>query len=219
MSVLEKYAGKTKLSFNGGNAYVLPYADLITEVPTHSSGYDLFNEDVPFYQAVLHGWISYTTESIPQSGNPEVTFLTGVETGSELLYVGIYEDASALFDTEFDHLYGSSYKLWMTQALGYYKSYMPLLEKVKDQVITQHGKLEDGVYLTGYADGTQVVVNYNDADVTVNGVTIPAGGFKWDTDKWSLEQPESTPDVTPDDGTAVVPGETTVTDDGEGDEL
>lgn len=221
-NVLKQYVGKTKMSFSGGNAYVLPYADLITEVPTHSSGYDLFNEDVPFYQAVLHGWISYTTESIPQSGNPEVTYLAGVETGSELLYVGIYEDSSALFDTDYDYLYGSSYKLWMTQALGYYKEYMPLLEKVHDQEITQHGKLDDMVYLTGYANGVQVVVNYNDYDVEIDGVTVKAGSFVYDTDRWSLEQPEPdvTPDVTPDDGNiTVIPDESVVIDDGEGDEL
>ena len=223
-ATLKPYAEKTKLSFDGGNAYVLPYASLITDVPVHSSGYDVFNEDVPFYQAVLHGWIPYTTESIPQAGNPEVTYLAGVETGSELLYLGIYEEASVLFDTEFDHLYGSTYTLWIDRAVAHYKAYMPVLEQIHDQVITEHGKLDDGVYLTGYANGVQIVVNYNDKDVTIDGKTIPAGGFLTGTNTWSLVQPEPeqdpVPEIDPDvDDSTVLEGETTVTDDEEEGEL
>lgn len=202
-ATLKPYADKMALSFEGGNAYVLPYASLITNVPIHSSGYDVFDEDVPFYQAVLHGWIPYTTESIPQAGNPEATYLAGVETGSELLYLGIYEQASALFDTEFDHFYGSTYTLWINQAVAQYKAYMPLLEQIHDQEITEHGKLDDGVYLTGYANGVQVVVNYNAEDVTVDGKTIPAGGFLTGTNTWSLVQPEPEPE----------PGDDAVTED------
>lgn len=216
-ATLKPYAEKMDLSFEGGNAYVLPYASLITDVPVHSSGYDVFDEDVPFYQAVLHGWIPYTTESIPQAGNPETTYLAGVETGSELLYLGIYEQASALFDTDFDHLYGSTYTLWMDQAVAHYKAYMPVLEKVHDQVITEHGKLDDGVYLTGYANGTQVVVNYNAKDVTIDGKTIPAGGFLTGNNTWSLVQPAPEVDFDAEGETdgSVIDDETIVTDDEE----
>ena len=207
-AALKPYAEKMELSFDGGNAYVLPYASLITNVPISSSNYDVFDEDVPFYQAVLHGWVPYTTESIPQAGNPEVTYLAGVETGSELLYLGIYERASALFDTEYDHLYGSTYTLWINQAVEQYKAYMPVLEQIHDQEITQHGELAGGVYLTGYANGVQVVVNYNSTDVTIDGETIPAGGFLTGNNTWSLAQPKPEPDpaedgADADDGTAV----------------
>ncbi len=218
--VLKSYAKTTKLSFDGGNAYVLPYASLITNVPIHSSGYDVFDSDVPFYQAVLHGWVPYTTESIPQAGNPEVTYLAGVETGSELLYLGIYEEADALFDTEYDHLYGSHYKLWMNNAIAQYKEYMPLLEKIHDQEITEHEELRSGilsVYVTGYANGVEVVVNYNDKDVTVGKVTVPAGGFVWGTDldlEAGPEEPAPTPEADPDLGGEETPDEGTTEEDG-----
>ena len=222
-AALKPHAEKTKLSFDGGNAYVLPYASLITNVPIHSSGYDVFDQDVPFYQAVLHGWIPYTTESIPQAGNPEVTYLAGVETGSELLYLGIYEKASVLFDTEFDHLYGSTYTLWMERAIAHYKAYMPVLEKIHDQVMTEHGKVDTDVYLTGYANGVQVVVNYGDKDyIMADGQTVPAGSFITGTNAWSLVQqeapeelPEELPEEIPGENDTVIEDETIVTDDEE----
>ena len=38
-----------------GNAYALPYADAIVNLPTSSSGYSLVNASIPFYQMVIHG--------------------------------------------------------------------------------------------------------------------------------------------------------------------
>ena len=166
-----------RMTFDGGNAYVLPYADLITNVPTNSSGYDIFSQDVPFYQAVLHGYVPYTTESIPQSADPALTYLAAVESGSELLYIGFHEESAVLFDTSYTNLYGSTWTLWKDEAAQYYKEYMPLLTKVHDQTITEHRQVEDGVFVTGYANGVSIAVNYTDADVTVEGNTVPAKGI------------------------------------------
>ena len=165
------------MSFDGGNAYVLPYASLITNVPTHSSGYDIFCEDVPFYQAVLHGYIPYTTESLPQTADPQAAYLAAVETGTELAYIGIHEQASELFDSDYNYLYGSTYTLWMEKAVAQYKEYMPLLNKIYDQTIVDHQKIAENVYMTEYANGVQVIVNYNSEAVTVEGTEIAAHSF------------------------------------------
>ena len=165
------------MSFDGGNAYVLPYASLITNVPTHSSGYDIFCEDVPFYQAVLHGYIPYTTESLPQTADPRAAYLAAVETGTELAYIGIHEQASELFDSDYNHLYGSTYTLWMEKAAAQYKEYMPLLNKIYDQTIVDHQKIAENVYMTEYANGVQVIVNYNGEAVTVEGTELAAYSF------------------------------------------
>lgn len=177
-----KEAG-VSMSFDGGNAYVLPYASLITNVPTHSSGYDIFAEDVPFYQAVLHGYIPYTTESLPQTADPEAAYLAAVETGTELAYIGIHEQASELFDTEYNYLYGSTYTLWIEKAAAQYKEYMPVLQKIHDKVIVDHRAIAEDVYMTEYEGGIQVIVNYNDEAVTVQGQEIPAKSFT-DEIKW-----------------------------------
>lgn len=177
-AVLKKYkeAG-VKLSFKGGNAYVLPYADLITDVPMNSSNYDIFEKDVPFYQAVLHGYVPYTTKSLPQTADSAVAYLSAVETGSELNYIGIHEDASELFDTEYNHLYGTTWTLWKDVAAEQYAEYMPILKEIYDQPIVQHEEIADDVFLTGYANGVQVAVNYTEKDVTVQDQVIPARGF------------------------------------------
>ena len=186
-AMLKKYEeADVKMSFDGGNAYVLPYASIITNVPMNSSGYDIFMKDVPFYQSVIHGYVPYTTRSLPQTADPEMAYLAAVETGTELAYIGIHEQASLLFDTEYNYLYGSTYTLWMDKAAQQYKEYMPVLEKIATKVIVDHRELADNVFMTEYEGGTQVIVNYNDKAVTVQGTEIKAKSFT-DAIQWTEE--------------------------------
>ena len=48
----------------GGNAYALPYADQIVNVPMESSHFNIVDETVPFYQMVIHGSIDYAGSPI-----------------------------------------------------------------------------------------------------------------------------------------------------------
>ncbi len=178
-TVLKKYtdAGIT-VAVSGGNAFTLPYVSLVTDVPVCSSGYDMFDKDVPFYQAVLHGYVPYTTKPIAQTADPMVTYLAAVEYGSELMYYGMHEDASELFDGEYTRFYGSTWTLWKDKAVAQNKAYQPLQQKVAGLEIVEHGELAENVYYTTYADGTVVAVNYNKTDVTLeNGKTVGALNF------------------------------------------
>ena len=126
---------------------------------------------------MLHGYVPYTTASL---GNvPDVTkaYLAAVETGSELMYTGTYEDTILLKDTQYNTFYNSAYSLWAKSASDRYSRYAPLLKKVYDKTIVRHEEVLDDVYLTTYEDSTQVIVNYNEEAVTINGQTVSALGF------------------------------------------
>lgn len=166
------------VSVTGGNAFTLPYVSLVTNVPVCSSGYDVFDKDVPFYQTVLHGYVPYTTKPIAQTADPTLTYLAAVENGSELLYYGMYRDASELFDTDYNYYYGSTWTLWKDKAIEQQKAYEPLQNKVYDQVIVDHSEPMNNVFVTTYANGVVVAVNYNETEVVLeNGKTVPARGF------------------------------------------
>lgn len=160
--VLQSYreSGLTQ-AFEGANAYVLPYAEHIYEAPVYSSGYDIFAQDVPFYQMVLHGYVGMTVPEMVQSVEPEITFLKAAETGSELLYACINRSADILTGTRFASLYGSTYSLWSDSAAEQYRRLYGLLERVYDKTITGHEKLAENVYKTTYENGVHVVVNYS----------------------------------------------------------
>ena len=101
---------------DGANAYVLPYASQITNVPVYSSGFNLTDYDIPFYQMVIHGYVPYSTKPINASSNTGETFMLALASGSGMHYDMVYEDAAELKDTDYDELYYSNYEGWLDMA-------------------------------------------------------------------------------------------------------
>lgn len=173
-----KTATGYRLAVSGGNADAAIRADKVWAAPVTSSGYDFFDEDIPFYQIVFHGYTALTTPAVNQIVNDRLLFLNAVETGSELLFSGIYEDAAFLGETAYSALYSTTFELWKDEAVAYDKEYRPLLERIGRQAITQHERLADDVYRTTYEDGTSVYVNYSEKQQKVDNVTIGGMDFE-----------------------------------------
>ncbi len=167
----------TSLALSNANAYAIPYAERIYDAPTLCSGYDMFDYEIPFYQLVTHGYVSSTVMPMALSSDRRVNLLKAVESGSELLYGGMYADASQVTGTRFDYLYGTNYQLWIDDAVDAYQRYMPLLDKVYDKAIIRHKELLPDLIMTEFEGGICVIINYNKTEVTFDGRHIDAEGY------------------------------------------
>ena len=153
---------------NTANAYALPYVDRISNVPLQSSGYDVFDADIPFYQIVLHGVKSYSCPAINGSADGGTLLLTAIAAGSNLRYDMIGEETSILKDTELDHLYYAYYADWTEQAAQEYAFASEILSGVSGALIT--GYEQDGTTITTtYENGTEIVVDLEKESVSVDG--------------------------------------------------
>jgi len=150
-------------------AYAFPYADKISDVPLHSSGFDVFDEEIPFYQLVMHGVLPYSSTAINASADSTESFLTAIATGCNPAYDMIYAEASDLKDTLLDKYYYSNYAFWTDTAAQEYKLAKEILSGVSDKVITDYTR-ENDISVTTYEDGTQVTVNYAEKTITANGI-------------------------------------------------
>lgn len=179
MNEISYLLNKSGLTVSGeeANAYTFPYFTKIYSSPTYSSGYRVFDEEVPFYQIVLHGYVDMTNELQYTSNDQNVNYLRAVESGIQLYYQGISNDTSSIVDTDYDYLYGTSFDTWKKEAIEKYNEYQPLLNKIYDMTITEHNKLQPDVYETVYENGVSVIVNYNSYSVSVDGIEISAYGF------------------------------------------
>lgn len=149
-------------------AYAFPYTDRISDVPLQSSGFDMFDEDIPFYQIVMHGVIPYSGTAINASADSMGAFLDTISTGCNPAYDMIYAEASDLKDTELDSYYYSNYSFWLNTAADEYKLASEILSGVSDQTITDYTRDGD-VAVTVYSDGTEIKVDYEAETITVNG--------------------------------------------------
>ncbi|MBQ8906874.1 MAG: hypothetical protein IJY85_10975 [Ruminococcus sp.] len=149
------------------NAYALPYVDHVTNAPLSSSSFDLFDEDIPFYQLVLHGVIPYSTQAINGSADSDRLFLLALATGSNLHYDMVYEEISELKDTEFDVYYYAHYAYWLDTAAQEHKLASEILSGVSDQTITGYER-EGDVITTTYENGTVTVINLDTGEIRLN---------------------------------------------------
>ncbi len=160
---------------DSANAYVIPYTDHITNVPVYSSGFNITDYDIPFYQMVVHGYVPYSGKPINASSNSDEMFMLSLAAGSNVHYDMIYEDADVLQDTEYNDLYYAHYSGWVPHAAKEYEITKQVLSGVSGMTIKKYERSADGNELkTVYTDGSKDVeirVNMTNATATVDGVT------------------------------------------------
>ncbi len=161
---------------DGANAYILPYVDHITNIPVNSSGFNIVDYDIPFYQMVVHGYVPYSTQAINKSSNSEDTFLLALAYGSALHYDMLYEQSSKLSDTAYGDLYYANYEGWIETAAAESKAASQVLNAVSEKVITNYEiDRENNILTTTYGseDGTAsesvVTVDLNNGKISVDG--------------------------------------------------
>ncbi|MBQ8296740.1 MAG: hypothetical protein IJX77_03055 [Ruminococcus sp.] len=176
MNLLTESYGKINEKLENGiladsaNAYALPYVNHITGVPVTSSRFDMFDEDIPFYQLVMHGVIPYSTTAVNGSADSETLLLMAVATGSNLSYDMIHEETSTLKDTEYDIYYYANYESWLETASAEYKLVSSILADVSDCTIADYQVSDDDSLITAtYSDGTVIRVDLENKVIDHNG--------------------------------------------------
>lgn len=166
-----------KLIGDNANAYAFGYADELINVPLYSNKYRIIDAEVPFYEMVLHGYVSYAGEAMNLADDYKTALLKSVESGAGLYFKWIYADNAVLKDTEYDTLYSVNYEVWLEQAVADYTRMNRELGRLSGYEITSHEYVQKDVSKVTYADGSVVYVNFTKQTVTADGITIPAKDY------------------------------------------
>lgn len=165
------------MMFDNGNAYVLPYAEDIVNVPMVSSQTDAQSETVPFLQMVIHSSVNYAGTPFNLSENSLLSTLSAVESGGAPYAAFITRSDSLIADTDYKSVwYSLSDSDRLEQFAKSAKSIVSVLDAVSGKRMTGHSVNGD-VSCTTYEDGTKIYVNYGMSDADSDGVTVPAHGF------------------------------------------
>lgn len=158
---------------NGGNAYVLGSVDRLAGIPTEDSGYYFTTKSIPFYQMVVHGLLPYSSDI---AGNLSSSFqkekLKWIEKGYMPYFELTYRTADLIKYTEYKKLFTSSYSDWIDKAVDVYKELNREIGDIWSEYIVKHEELYDNVIRVSYSNGTQIIINYNDKDIKVDGLTV-----------------------------------------------
>lgn len=174
---LEMLDEEQDLLIENGGLYTYAYTQKLSGIATDCSHYRIADETVPFLQMVLHGSMKMYTAPINLASNSSTAVLKAIEYGVLLNYQVTYEASSVLKNSEYSDNYASGYSGWRDDILECYGMQAESLQGLIGCRIVDHEQVADQVYATTYSNGSVVYVNYNETDVTVNGVVVPARGY------------------------------------------
>lgn len=157
---------------DGANAYVLKYVDHISNVPLNSSKFDLFDQEIPFYQIVMSGVKPVSTTAVNGDAQVADLVLRAIASGTNLRFDLLAESADELKDTRYDKYYYANYEYWIEDAAACYKFADQVLSKTAGSSITEYNVLSETKIETVYENGTKTIVDLEARTVDVNGKTI-----------------------------------------------
>ncbi|MDI9521058.1 MAG: DUF5696 domain-containing protein [Bacillota bacterium] len=173
---------KNPLMLDTPNAYALPYASSVSNLPTQSSDYKLFNFSVPFLQLVYDGMLPYagTSWNLRPQQLPQLLLLEAIESRTAPRFTLTYEEPTIFHDTgdlDFTGYFATWYQDSLPHVLEAWKAYDDFYQQVKGARITGHEILGDTVRATHYDNGKTVLVNYGERRKSALGASIP--GFSY----------------------------------------
>lgn len=163
---------KKNLMETGGNEYSLKYVSDIIDAPTSYSAYYIIDEQVPFYEMVIHGSISYSGEAfnLMDDDLDDDFVLNCIEYGIAPRFTLSYKDPSKMKYTSSADKYSVLYTTWLDKAKEMYGNINEALKDVDGSAMINHEKLDNGLIKVDYENGKTIYINKTSQDITVDGI-------------------------------------------------
>ena len=171
---------KGRIIVDGGNAFTLPFAEHIMNIPIACSSNVNIDSSIPFMQMVLHGFVSYCGPAINMFYDPELALLKNVEFGAAPAFMLAHDDIAELKNTSYAVFYSIDYNAWHSLMVNMYRRFAGVYNGLANVPMERHDRLADGVYMTTFNNGVQVLVNYNtQASQVTAGTPVTLAPRSW----------------------------------------
>lgn len=163
------------VAVNGGNAYILGHVQDARQVSVDSSHWQFEDAPIPFYQMVMHGFITYTGTYANLRSDPQFEYLREIEYGAVPSFNLTYLPTSALNLALYTYMdWSSGWTDWVDELVREYEEVNVQLGGTFNQFIVDHRQLAPQVFQTTYANGTKVIVNYSNQRYGNGSVAVDA---------------------------------------------
>lgn len=167
-------ASEQKIMLEYGNAYSLAAADILIDLPAHSSLYQIADQSVPFLQMVLHGSVDYSLEAYNLASNSQDAFLSMIETAANPRFVVMDEANSILKDSSYTEYFSVEYEMWRDPILEITEELETIIAPLRTETIVKHEYLAELVAKVTYSNGTEIYVNRSAVDYESSEISVDA---------------------------------------------
>lgn len=151
----------------------------MSDLPSRSTEYTIFNHEIPLLQLVLDGCVSYSTEPLnyqTQKSMDEL-LLKCIETRSNPKFYVMNADMGEMYYMLYADYLSITYSSWAERIADLYRKYADFASQVMGSQISSHESLSDQVVKVGYDNGVTVYLNYGNSETTVEGHQLAAQGY------------------------------------------
>ena len=161
------------------NDYALKYVDYIRDIPMYSSGFDITDQDIPFYELVVHGYIPYTTKAKNASSDADKLYLLSLATATPMHYEFMYENPNKFTDSKYETLFYTYYGGWIDLAAEEYRIFSENFSDAADSPIKDFKYISANVVECTFENGTKITANLENYSVTINGKAVELPERTW----------------------------------------
>jgi hypothetical protein len=166
-------SAKTSVLVSSGNAYALPYADFVCDIPMSSSGYNVTDMTFPFYQIALNGLVPFCGTPINESANPERAALLSLAWGCSISFRVAASVPDIIKNSRHNAVMAADYALWEEDILRWYGMMKDVERITAGSRLMSVDILQNGVYLSVFENGAKLYTNINSREVLYKGHEIP----------------------------------------------
>lgn len=148
-------AGDTLMSWP--NAYALPHAAYVADVPMNSSNLALADETVPFYAQVLQGRVGFSGTAVNLADEPRTAFLYALETGGDLAFTLAMENTDELRFSDDSNLYAIRFADWQETIVQMYGELTAVRVQLGELLSRETAK---DIITLRYDNGATLILNY-----------------------------------------------------------
>lgn len=140
IDLLEKIdADYSSVMIEGGNAYAIPYADVIVNASLTSSKYVKASESIPFLGMVYHGSKVITGSATNMEGDINEAILHAIENGAAMYFILSYQNTNELKENmQLSKYYSVSYDIWKNDLVEYYTTLNDAIKDLQTAYIVDH---------------------------------------------------------------------------------
>ena len=160
----------------GGNGYLLADAAALCDIPAQSSRLPIMDEEVPFFQMVVHGALDYTGESFNLFHDAESQWLKLLEYGYLPHFTLTRQEADSLKYTAANTLFSCRFADWKDTMQALYLE-IQAFAPVRGSAMVSHESRGD-TRTVAYANGWRLYINYGEEPAEIDGIAVEACGYR-----------------------------------------
>ena len=162
---------------HNGNAYTLPYVDIITDLSNSNSDFDMEDQTIPFYQIAFQNTKVLASEGFNTTVDYRQAFMKALESGSSIKFNLFNAETSTLVGTKHNDKTSYSYAFWKDTIIEMYQEYQTVMQNFASEEIVNHEIVEKDIVVTEYESG-KIIFNYSEEPYTYGDVTVEANDYK-----------------------------------------